>query len=84
MKLSLSGTANGDLAERRLSELGAIWRDLETPSLQVANRETGSVRVYKVSHLSAAVRKNCCFILAVDELAVVDEQTGGDAVAKWL
>jgi hypothetical protein len=84
MKLSLTGIANGDLAERGLSELGALWGNLETPSLQVANRETGSVRVYKVQHLPATVRENCCFIFSVDELAVVDEQASGDAVAEGL
>lgn len=73
-----------DLTERRLSELCALCRYLEAASLEVADGQAGGVRVNKVPDLAAAVGEDGSFVLAIDELAVVDQQPGGHAVAEGL
>ena len=82
--MQLGLVSDRHLAERRLSELCALFWDRETPALKVADGQTGGVRVDKVADLAAAVGEDGRFILAVDELAVVDKEPGRDAVAEGL
>ncbi len=79
--MQLRFMSDRDLAERGLPKFGAFLWNREAPALEVADGQTGSVRVDKVADLAAAVGENGRFILSVDELAVVDEQAGGDTMA---
>jgi len=73
-----------ELAQRRLPKFCALLRYRKASTLQVANGQTRGIRVDKVADLPAAVGENRRFILAIHQLAVVDEQSGGYAMTKGL
>lgn len=82
--MKLGFVPDRDLAERRLPKLCAFLWDREAPALEVADGQAGCVRVDKVANLPAAVGENGRLVLAVHELAVVDEQAGGHTMAEGL
>lgn len=74
--------ANRNLAQRRFAKFGALFRNRKPPPLKVANSQARGVRVDKVADLPTAVGQDGRLVFAVHQLAVVDEQPGGDAVAE--
>ena len=82
--MKLGFVPDRDLAERRFPKLCAFFWDREAAALEIANGQASSVRVNEVANLAAAVSENGRLVLAVDELAVVDEQTSGYAMAEGL
>lgn len=70
--------------EDGFAELGAGRRDDEAPSLQVANGQTRRKGVHKVPGSPSAVGQDRRLVLSIQQLAVVDEQSRGDAVAQRL
>jgi hypothetical protein len=82
--VELCFVAERQLAEDRFTKLFAGAWNVESASLEVAYSHTRSVGVDKVSDLAAAVGEDGCFIFAVEQLAVPNEESRSDSVAEGL
>lgn len=71
-------------AQSRLLELGTRRWDAELAPLEIADRQACGVGVDEVAELAATIGENCSLILPVEELAVADEESGGDTMAERL
>lgn len=80
--MELRVVPHGDLGKRGFSKLGTFLGDSETPAFQITNREACSVRVDKIADFAPAIRQDGGFVLAVHELAVVDQQPSGNAMTE--
>lgn len=74
----------GQLCQHWLAKLVAGAGNMEAATLEVTNSHAGSVGIDEVPDLTTAVGEDSGFILAVKQLAIAEEETGGDAVAERL
>lgn len=70
--------------EDRLSEVVALTRNYEAASFEIAYSQTGCVSIDEVADLPTTVHENGSLILAIENLAIVDEKSGCGAVTDWL
>lgn len=73
-----------DLGEDWFPKLGAAARNSKVSSLQVTDGQACRIRVYKVSGNATTVCEDGGLILSLEQVAVVYQQTSGDAVAERL
>lgn len=73
---------DGEPCQCLLLELDTGRWDPEAAALEITDSQARSIRVNEVPRSCAAIRKDSGIVLAIQELAIVDEQTSSIAVAE--